>query len=249
MSLCKKLLTIFGPLHFSTSRVGATVQLRLNKRFFNAMAPEYKGSPFDAKVTSVEKLNDGKWIQTRKIAYKDPKGVDRDWEMAIRTTRPSTSTVDGVAIAALLKSKNEPVRVLLTKQFRPPIDKVCIDFPAGLVDPKETVESTAIRELHEETGYYGTLNHLSNPEVMLASDPGLTNATMALVFLDVDLEDARNKNPEPKLEETEFIDTIIVPVKDLLPELMRLGVEEGCAIDSRLYNFAVGSNFAFSLKE
>lgn len=42
---------------------------------------------------------------------------------------------------------------MLQKQFRPPIDKVCIEVPAGLVDEGETAEQAAIRELKEETGY------------------------------------------------------------------------------------------------
>jgi ADP-ribose pyrophosphatase len=45
--------------------------------------------------------------------------------------------------------------LLLQKQFRPPLDKVCIEFPAGLVDKGETPEAAAIRELFEETGYVG----------------------------------------------------------------------------------------------
>lgn len=45
--------------------------------------------------------------------------------------------------------------VLLQKQFRPPLDKICIEFPAGLVDKGETPEQAAVRELAEETGYAG----------------------------------------------------------------------------------------------
>ena len=33
--------------------------------------------------------------------------------------------------------------------------KVCIEIPAGLLDPKESAETCAIRELKEETGYVG----------------------------------------------------------------------------------------------
>lgn len=44
---------------------------------------------------------------------------------------------------------------MLQKQFRPPVDKVCIEVPAGLVDEGETPEVCALRELKEETGYVG----------------------------------------------------------------------------------------------
>lgn len=43
----------------------------------------------------------------------------------------------------------------MQKQFRPPIDKVCIEVPAGLIDEGETPEVCALRELKEETGYVG----------------------------------------------------------------------------------------------
>lgn len=48
--------------------------------------------------------------------------------------------------------------IILQKQFRPPINKVCIEVPAGLVDEDETAEEAAVRELKEETGYVGVVS-------------------------------------------------------------------------------------------
>lgn len=39
------------------------------------------------------------------------------------------------------------------RQFRYPVGQVCLEFPAGKVDPGEAIKTTAQRELLEETGY------------------------------------------------------------------------------------------------
>lgn len=59
-----------------------------------------------------------------------------------------------MGIVAILEKETGP-ELLLQKQYRPPIDKVCIEVPAGLVDEGEDAETCAVRELKEETGYVG----------------------------------------------------------------------------------------------
>jgi ADP-ribose pyrophosphatase len=59
-----------------------------------------------------------------------------------------------VGIVAILDKSSGP-ELVLQKQFRPPIGKVCIEVPAGLIDEGETPEECALRELREETGYVG----------------------------------------------------------------------------------------------
>lgn len=76
------------------------------------------------------------------------------WEATRRTTTPKNSLVDAVHIVAVL-SRPTGKEILLEKQFRAPAGKVCIEFPAGLMDEGETAEQCALRELKEETGYIG----------------------------------------------------------------------------------------------
>lgn len=61
-----------------------------------------------------------------------------------------------MGIIAVLTKPSGP-EIVLQKQFRPPVGKVTIEIPAGLVDAGEDAAESAVRELKEETGYVGTV--------------------------------------------------------------------------------------------
>lgn len=63
--------------------------------------------------------------------------------------------------------------IVLQKQYRPPLDKIVIELPAGLVDEGETAEQAAIRELREETGYVAEVMETS-PVMFNGMPPTLT---------------------------------------------------------------------------
>ena len=44
-------------------------------------------------------------------------------------------------------------RILMAEQYRPAVDRMTLELPAGGVDGKESTAETAARELREETGY------------------------------------------------------------------------------------------------
>ena len=44
-------------------------------------------------------------------------------------------------------------RLVMERQFRYPVGRVLLEFPAGKLDPGESVQACAERELREETGY------------------------------------------------------------------------------------------------
>lgn len=194
-----------------------------------------------AKVTGIKELVDAKWVRTDLIEYVDPTGKARDWECCSRRTRVPGSECDGVGIVAILKKAGGP-EILLQKQFRPPTSGVCIEIPAGLLDPNETIERCAERELLEETGYIGKATRTSP---IVFSDPGFCNTNMRMVHVEIDLNDPRNQNPQPQLEENEFIECFSVPLKDL-PEEVRKLAASGYNLDARVANIADGIELAQS---
>jgi ADP-ribose pyrophosphatase len=174
-------------------------------------------------------------------------------------TRPEGSAIDGVGIVAILQKASGP-ELLLQKQFRPPINKVVIEIPAGLVDKGETAGETAVRELREETGYHGVTSEISPvmfnglycvrerheegyAENAIYPDPGFCNTNLNMVHVNVDMSLAENQNLKPELEENEFIEVFSLPLKGLYAECKRLE-EEGYAIDARVGTLAEGIEVA-----
>ena len=58
-----------------------------------------------------------------------------------------------IADFAMVVARNREGHILLVRQFRPPLGRFTLELPAGHVDPGETPEQSARKELCEETGY------------------------------------------------------------------------------------------------
>ncbi|EKD14276.1 hypothetical protein MBM_07506 [Drepanopeziza brunnea f. sp. 'multigermtubi' MB_m1] len=218
-------------------------------------------SAADAKIVKTEPLDPSKakWLRTilasrNSTIYTDPLGKTRTWEHAERPTRPQGSDIDAVGIVAVLETESgsdfeggadiyaseSGPELLLQKQYRPPVNKVCIEVPAGLVDAGETAEQAAVRELKEETGYVGVVSE-SSP--VMFNDPGFCNTNLRMVHVTVDMSKPENKKPQPELEGGEFIECFTVPLKKLYAECKNLE-GQGFAIDARVATLAEGIEIA-----
>ena len=90
---------------------------------------------------SSELAYDGHFLQIQKDTIRLPDGKS--------ATREFIRHPGAVVILPLL----DDGRVLMERQFRYPLDRVMIEFPAGKIDAGEDVLVCAQRELREETGY------------------------------------------------------------------------------------------------
>ncbi|KAK5656382.1 hypothetical protein OQA88_4763 [Cercophora sp. LCS_1] len=198
----------------------------------------------EAKALSTQPLPESEAVWTKLVlkTYQDPKGVTRTWESAERRTRPKCD-IDGVGIVAILEKDTGP-EIVLQKQYRPPLDKIVVELPAGLIDEGETAEEAAIRELKEETGYVAEV--LESSPVMF-NDPGFCNTNLKMVHVSVDMSLPANQNLEPELEENEFIEVFHLRLVDLWEECIKLEAQ-GYAIDARIANLAEGIEIAKKFK-
>lgn len=160
----------------------------------------------------------------------------RRWDVATRATRDKNSSTDAIVVLARLRLADDEPRILLVKQFRPPLDGVTVELPAGLVDPGESVESAALRELREETGFLGTLRAVHPPAPL---SPGLSNETVVLVEVDI-----TGASQPQDLRSSENIHVISVPIARIPEALHYLSETEGLHIMHGVSTIGVGLSLA-----
>jgi len=109
--------------------------------------------------------------------------------------------------AALMVAILPDGRLILERQFRYPIGRVMLEFPAGKVDQGETPMDTAQRELIEEVGYAAATWRslgLIHPQI------GYSNET-------IELFEARDlTHVGARLDDGEFLDVVPMTEQQLL---------------------------------
>ncbi len=88
-----------------------------------------------------EQLLRGNFLDVRRDTVRLPTGDTATREYIVHP--------GAVAIVPML----DDGRLVMERQYRAPLRRVLLEFPAGKIDPGEDTRLTAMRELAEETGY------------------------------------------------------------------------------------------------
>src|SRR5699024_2342616 len=120
-----------------------------------------------------------------------------------------------VAIIGITEENN----IVFVEQYRKPLERSLIEIPAGKLEPNESPEITALRELEEETGY--TTEKLEYVTSFYTS-PGFADELMHLYYTD---QLIRLKEPVA-LDEDEFVEVCYLSLEEA----------EECVINQKIYD-------------
>ncbi|MCC5842451.1 MAG: NUDIX hydrolase [Opitutales bacterium] len=164
------------------------------------------------------------WLELRERTFAGRAGREGAWTYVRRR-----KTV-GAVCAVATRQAGDARELLLVRQYRHPVEREVLEFPAGLVDAEEDPRVSVLRELKEETGWTGELERMGPP---VPTSPGLTDEAVA--FAHIRLIEA---GPQ-QLEGDEVIVVEWAPVEGLL-DWLTSQVEAGILVDARVWAFACG---------
>lgn len=123
--------------------------------------------------------------------------------------------------AAVMLPILDQERIVMVWNYRYPIAQRLLELPAGTLDPGESPETCAARELEEEIGYRaGKLTKLAE----FYPSPGVLSECMHL-FLAEDLQPSQQK-----LEPGEDLQMEVMPLEEALTRVLRGEIRDGKTI-------------------
>jgi len=158
------------------------------------------------KLAGYSNLYRNMHLGLHEIDYTDRSGKRKTWTVASREKigpKCMTGQMDAADAVVIVPYHRERNRLVVIREFRVALGDFQYGFPAGLVDPGESVQQTAERELSEETGLTVTRHLRQSPAVFTSS--GLTDESVAMAYVECSGEPSDAGNSSSELIETHFV--------------------------------------------
>ncbi len=131
----------------------------------------------------IRKILEGKFITRYDVDYVTAEGHPKTYEIISRN--PDIGTLEDLRnrqanAVVMILTDADGGRILVNREFRMAMARWIYNFPAGLIDPGETPEESAARELREETGL--TLTRVDDVLDNSYSAVGFANERNVTVF-------------------------------------------------------------------
>lgn len=162
----------------------------VSKRFF--LTAGRNGSLNEENENDIMKIIDStvvaktKFVTLFAVSYLDRKGNLKRWHMVSRSEPPKcvTGQYHRPDAAIIVPYHRGEQKLVVIREFRVPVGDYQYGFPAGLLEPGESLVDATGRELKEETGLdlIGVYRH--SPAIF--SSAGITDEAIAMVFAEVD---------------------------------------------------------------
>lgn len=163
----------------------------------------------------MKKLTDNKWLNLF-----ETENAGKPYFFCSRKKDPDYDKKPDAVVIVAYKKTDEGLKLIVTKEFRVAIGGYEWGFPAGLINEGEDYETTAIRELKEETGL--DVDKIIYGSEQIYNSAGMTDESVKMLFVTATGEISREH-----LEEGEDIHTFELTSMEVMNLMSTVGKKFG----------------------
>ncbi|BBO66267.1 DNA mismatch repair protein MutT [Desulfosarcina alkanivorans] len=158
------------------------------------------------KLSDSLSLFSDRHLSVYQLRYINREGRRAGWTLASRESagpKCMTGRLNSADAVVIVPYHRERRQLVIIREFRVALGGFQYGFPAGLVDPGESVGQAVERELAEETGLR-VLTHLRQSPVVFTSS-GITDESVVMAYVECGGDPSDAGNSASEVIETHFV--------------------------------------------